>query len=282
MSSGKYSTMIQHRGDSLIGTEITVDSRLCEPPMSVSKRIDAEGVITLQVNTSDSTQLSSASATLSSNSLDQKHRESSFRRLLRARPKSKQGVPKKKLFGASAGARTRVDDRKLDLTERNAVVETNLCDEVLIDRRQKGRRPFFLPSARNVKTAADADASSVTFTGSKGEAIEPVRPVPRHGGQYATAPCIVKPLTQHPCKIGDRVDIVGGEHNGKTGTVVQHIGDRVHIFVDFKNETWSMPLENVQPHVFIPGHTAQKQMCCQIPVFFVTTELRGESTATTE
>ena len=228
----------------------------------VSKRIDAEGVITLEVNTSDSTKFSPGNAASTSKCLEQKHGQHSFRTLFR-RQQCKQMVPKLNLFGASAGTRTRRGGhvgRKQNLSKHNDASTAPSCAEVLIDRRQKARWPFFPPTARNANAAADSG-----FVFSKGDANKPNHPEPTHSGQRAVRKHVVTTLTQQrPCKVGDRVDFVGGEHKGKTGTIVQIIGDRVHVFVDFKNETWSMPQEHVQPRVFIPGHKVQEQVHCQI------------------
>ena len=270
MAFGKYSRMIQNSGDALIGTEITVDTRLCEAPMLLATRIDAEGVITLQVNTSDSMHSSTSSETASSNLRNQKHGQSAFKRLLRARSKNRPNasIPKTKLFGSFASAReSRVNvgsARELNLSAKcGHSISPHRCAEVLIDRSQKGRWPFFPPSARTRKTAFSG--SSVPRTGSNEENMKPTHFEPPCIDASATPRNGAIPwVQQQPFRIGDRVDIVGGEHRGKTGTAVLNMGDRVHVFVDFMNETFSLPLEYVQPHVFIPGQTEQRQVCREV------------------
>ena len=123
--------------------------------------------------------------------------------------------------------------------------------EVLMDRRKKRSHCFFPPSARSCKSESFSFERSVAEQDIKQSNTELLTEAAPSDEDKRNAPPVNRSI-----QCGDKVDVIAGEHKGKRGTVVYFEpsstsweGDRVHVFVDFNNETWSMPLENIQPHV---------------------------------
>jgi len=116
--------------------------------------------------------------------------------------------------------------------------------EVLINRRKKRSHCFFPPSARSCKSDSFSFERSVAeqdIHQSNAELLTEATPSKEDKNNA--------PPGKRSIECGDKVDVIAGENKGKSGTVVYFEPSCVHVFVDFNNETWPMPLENIQPHV---------------------------------
>jgi len=271
MPLGKYSSMIHNPVvvDLLIGTEVTIEKAgMCEP-LFVSESVDSAGAITLKMETSETNSISSSNTSDTCCFRKDWSQESAIGRMQQTRSMNRPGAPPRldlidvdvstggSIDGRPGGIKRTVQGKNDHLTlEIGGVGEmvlptTPQCVEVLIDRNRKGKQCFFPPSVHSSKTTKAKNFLS--FMGNKEE-----NEFPKHSEPNSDT-CTEWLAQQRAYESGDRVDIVGGEHRGKTGYIVHSLGDRVHVFVDFQNETWSLPVESVQPHVFIPG----SRLCTQ-------------------
>jgi len=193
--------------------------------------------------------------------------EGGLKRLPKIRSKRRPGAPTLELFEVyTSGSSTSKGLSDVQISADSESIEvlvdssdsissasssiTPKCEEVLLNREPKARKCFFPPSVRSeISTSIDfpSFSSGTSFNQEDKKISFSNEAILSKFGQSSSS----THYNTH-FHIGDRVDVIKGEHKGCSGTVVQILKERVHVFVDFKNATWSLPLENVQPYVFIP------------------------------